>query len=225
MMLAAASEVLAQLGLAESAGAPSTAAAALKSATVLVERQIRTPLEALNVTDIFGSDVHRTSGTPTSPEYMLNLSRGFINPEFPVRVYYSTTQQPIASVTDSHVARLPDDEYEIDFTYGRVRLYTTRVLWEGRRRRVAVRYSAGFECDENGLAQNVPADLAQGAILLAAITMRNSNSPRPKTDRTLEAQNAALRAQVDTMLSGYTRSLMVGAAPEFTDTIRVSSSR
>ena len=180
MKLAADEDVLARVGLSENTGSATTASAALKAATPQIERTIRTEFRRALFTEWFGGKVLSVSGDIANPEYIFNLARGFLDRGQRVKVYYSTSREPVLKTGDNNVALLPETDFEIDFTRGRVRLYTDEPQFFGGRRRIAIRYTAGFTAsdDDSEMYADVPDDLREAAITQAVLAMRVGNIHR-----------------------------------------------
>lgn len=220
MMLASVEEVLARVGLFENTGSSNTAEAALIAATPQIENTLRTPFDRSVVTDWFGGPVRNSSSTPTHPEYVFNLSRGFLDQKERFSVYYSTTREPIGKIGAPNVAKLPDSEFAIDFMKGRLSVFSDLPTFFGGRNRLAVRYTAGFEtvAASNGKEYaNVPPFLREAAITQAVLTIRVGNLHRKSAERTLNQERDGLQVQLSGLLNNHIRTFLHGAQPERTE--------
>lgn len=214
MRLALGAHVIDLMGLKERAGSQSTADAALEQATAQIEQYLGTSLERTTRVDYFGLNL-RNYGNSTQPSYVLNLSAGFVDTTANFAVYVSSDGLPIESIAATNAELVPGTSYAIEAKKGRVHLRAT--LPTGYcDRLIAITYTCGFEVDEDGNAQDVPTELQQGAISLAARIAR-AHSGTPLKSNSLRDFQSEMRRAATSILSNCIKPRTLGNDPDFVE--------
>jgi len=216
MKLATVDEALASAGLASRTGSNTQMIdAALETATSQLATSIGTTFDREERIDYFGRNL-RNFGSSNSPEFVCNLTNGFIDGAAKVWIATaeSVTELGIGMVktSDANAERLSALRYEVDAEKGRMRLYSTGILCS-LRRAVAVRYVSGF-VDTAGIAQEVPDGLKQAAIMVALRILRITPPTKPKA---LHEDARALGMVGIASYANMKRSFLRGAYPEYTE--------
>lgn len=220
MILASTQEVLDRVGLSERVGSVSTALSGLLSATPQLERSIGTVFKQEDRVDYFGAVTNL--GTLIAPEYLLNLTRSFLDEDETVRLYVSSDMLPIVAVTGdaANVTEIVKTDFDVDHEHGRITTYLTDFN-PATRRVLAVRYISGFKVassdDDGDLAaqDKVPSALHDAAITLAIRTMRASTAPTPKINSLEQRKELSFLAK--NLIAGFIRTRMVGEHPQSTE--------
>jgi len=188
-----------------------TAKAALELATSTVERHIGTSFRRRQIVDFYGSGLLNV-GSTDKPKYELNLTQGYVDSTEPFAVYYSNDGTPINLVTDSNSTALDSTSYKVDYEKGKVSVAVT--LPDGVTDRIlAVSYTAGFETDNEGLAEDVPENLQSAASMAAAATIRTFTGVSIKTSQLKDWQNG-MRRGATSLLNPMIRLRASGADPD-----------
>jgi hypothetical protein len=217
MKLANAADTLALAGLLERAGSNTAAVEmALETVTSQLASSIHTDFDRAERTDYFGVGV-RNIGTRSSPQYILNLTQGFLDANEDVSVYAADIESAteddvgIVRVTDSNVSKLSELKYSVDAQKGRVFVYYPDVI-VGLRRTVAVRYTAGFAEGDDGVATGVHPKVKHAAMILALRMLRVGSGPRPKTKDEFNITDLSYSAR--DVYASLIRSFLTGAIAE-----------
>lgn len=213
MKLAAVEDVLKLAGMSERVGTASSVESALELATAQIENSLGTSLARATRVDYFGF-VQNISRDSVYPDHILNLEQSFLDKAEPVEVYFGT--QPILSVADSAAEQQNANVFTVDFVYGRVHIFGS--LPVNPYRAIAVRYTAGFETDSQGLAMGVPEALRWGAAAVAIRIMR-SHGNVPSNKIPFLGMQSELQRSAHLALRNLIRPRMVGESPQFTETV------
>jgi hypothetical protein len=214
MRLALDAHVIDLMGLKERAGSQSTVNSALEQATSQIENYIGTSLERSTRVDYFGLNL-RNLGSTAQPSYVLNLSAGYIDTTANFAVYVSSDGLPIESIGAANATLVDGISYAIEAKKGRVHLRTT--LPSGYcDRLIAITYTCGFEVDDDGNAKDVPRELRESAISVAARIARG-HSGTPLKSNSLREFQAEMRRAATSILSNCIKPRMAGNDPDMTE--------
>ena len=160
-----------------------------------------------------------TGVSPSHPQYLLNLTAGYLDAAVAVTVYYSNNGLPIMSPSDSHAVAYEANQVAIDFIKGRVTL--NAAVPGAHFRTVAVAYTHGFETDEEGEGSyyiGVPDVLKWGCCVEAARII--ASHPGRVTDKIpfKEIQSEYQRS-AHRQLRNLIRQRIAGDDPQYTETV------
>lgn len=221
MKLASVDEALELAGMKERAGTNTgSTESALELATSRLANSLGTTFEYEERTDYFSAGLIN-SGSTSKPEYVMNLTKGFVslldNRSVDVFVAGSESSESgigIVKVSDSNVSKMSSVRFVTQLQKGRVILYWGDVFAQYRRT-VAVRYTSGFKADTSGVAKGVPEQLKQAALMETLRIIRVAPPVKPKVnDRSSKDE---LGRMSEATYSSMIRSFLRGANPEMSE--------
>lgn len=209
MRLAAASDVVALLGLQGNTGSEDTAKAALDVVTTLIEEHIDSVLKSGTYEDYFSfSQSKYSSYTPVR----LRLTAGFLKPDEEVVIRQSTDGSPLADASAGSEYSVLN--YTVDSKNGIITLL--RQPASNGINNLVVQYKAGFDnADDQLNDENAPEWLESAAKLFAqrVIRMNPSNVAGKKIASYAEVQ-AALHDILSLSLNPHIRPRMEMLSPD-----------